>query len=100
MELVHQLGIKGDNPPPPDPQAERLQHTWGVDFYTIVIESTAIVLVILYTYVFVKVYQGTKYPFILFLIVLFIVSNLCVGLMAFFCHYTSILAQDSSTLTK
>ena len=75
-----------NQPGPPDPQTNRLLHTKGVDFYLWSVEICSSILIILYIFIFVKVYKGTRYPFILFLIVLFITSNVCLGLQAYFRH--------------
>ena len=51
-------------------------HTWAVDLYVYSIYVIAAILLPLYTFVLVKVCTGTKYPFIIFLIVLLIASNI------------------------
>ena len=51
-------------------------HTWAVDLYVYSIYAIAAILLPLYTFVLVKVCKGTKYPFIIFLIVLLIASNI------------------------
>ena len=54
---------------------ERLFHTWAVDLYVYSIYGIATIVLPLYSFVLVKVCRGTKYPFIIFLIVLLIASN-------------------------
>ena len=79
-------GFLGENEPYPSPQTDRLYHTWSVDLYTYSIIICTAILVPLNAYVFVKVYQGSGYPFILFLLVLFIVSSLSECISAILMH--------------
>ena len=73
-------------------------HSWGVDFYVFSIETCSFILIILYIFIFVKVWKGTRYPFILFLIVLFLLSNLCMMLMAYFRHEGTVIASTDKAL--
>lgn len=88
---VSQFEVLSIDPSPPDPYAERIVHTWGIDFYTITTEITCIVLVFLYSFVLYKVCRGSRYPFIIFLIVLFLISNLSEAIMAYFLYEASIV---------
>ena len=74
------IQLDQEGPPDPHPQPppvyDRLFHTWAVDLYVYTIYVIAAILLPLYTFVLVKVCKGTKYPFIIFLIVLLIASNI------------------------
>jgi hypothetical protein len=69
-----------------DSQSEKIFDTWGVNFYTITVMVTSLILNVLYAITFYKAWMGTRYPFIVWLITLFFLSNLGGGLAAIFSH--------------
>ena len=73
-----------------------LQHTWALDLYTITQSCLGLVLILLYAIVLHRVCKGTKYPFVVVLSLLFIVSNLSGAIEAIMLHQAITLGSDDT----
>ncbi len=61
-------------------------HTWALDMYLLVITTTNGILILAELYVLYKAMVGTRYKFIIFLIILLILSNLGGILSSIYIH--------------
>ena len=73
----------------PQPEYERLQDTWGIECFTIVMEITAWSLVLAYLYTLRAAIRGTRYKFVLVLTSMLLVSNFAAAIGAIFPFHTS-----------
>ena len=79
----------GDRPSP-QPTERRLEHTWVLDMYLCVIIVTNLFCISAYLFVFNKALKGTRYQFIMLMLVLLILSNIGGISSAAFVHLASV----------
>ena len=91
------MEILFDSVKSPSPTDQRLQHTWSIDMYTGVAVLSDCVLMVAYLYAFYKAWTGTRYTFILVLLILLLLDSVGTIGAAFSAHAASVLISSTSS---